>query len=201
MSFPKNEQLFLNYFIQRVSRKINPQFLERQKKLKKFQKPKRREQLLKIALKSFFNFLSKNHLLFKGNKFERRKFASKTILKEICLSLQMDFDLFLQQKYVDLNSYFIKGKNNSFLYLKSSTFHEHFRNYIKNQFKQEYVLKRGNKVHQLIHNFFLKSQMNYFKTDNHYFEFFFQNYKLKLPWSDQDLDSVVKYCSSLFNFK
>lgn len=61
-----------------------------------------------------------------GNKFKNRKKASQLILWEICETLKIDFELMMSQKFVDKNSFFLKGKRKSLLYLKSPTFKNMF---------------------------------------------------------------------------
>ena len=168
----------------------------------KIKKSKRNEEILKFSLKGFFKkccMEKKKEINCKKNFFELKKELCLFIFQEISQSLNLKLEEFLKLSFVDEKKLMIKGNKKILLYNNSPFFRNNISNYLKNNLIFDYTKKRTDKIQTIIFNIYIK----FVKGQNYELKeiekFFLNNPKLKLPWSNQELERAKNYCCKNFS--
>ena len=198
------EKLILFKFISKKFKTEEKLFNEKEKTKANFfiipqQKKKRNEEKYKFGLKLFLKYSSENSDIKKQNKDFSISFLKKkinlAILSEIAEHLHLSLDDLLKLSFISKRDFIICGFKKISLYNKSRIFSENFGNFIKNYLIKNYKKTRRSKIYTIIDNIISKVSLdfNIFKN-NFIIDNFFDNKKIKMPWSDRELESTKEFC-------
>lgn len=196
------EKNILKLFIQKKFHSKNLEIINNEIIIPKIKKSKRNEEILKFSLKGFFKKIcmeKKKDINCKKNFFELKKELCLFIFREISSSLNLKLEDFLKLSFIDEKKLIIKGNKKILLYNNSEFFKKNITSYLKNNLIFDYKKKRKDKISTIIFNIYIKfvKEKNYNLKDIE--KFFLNNPKLKLPWSNQELERAKNYCCKNFS--
>jgi hypothetical protein len=195
------EKKILFLFIQKKFNTEEVKFESENVVIPQIKKSKRNEEILKFSLKGFFKkrcMKSKSDINNQKNFFKLKKILCIKIFEEISNSLNLSLQEFLALSFVDEKKLMIRGNKRILLYNQSSIFKNYIGDYLKNDLIKDYVKKRKEKIHTIVTNIYIKFLQDGKPDESKIEEFFLKNPKLKLPWSDCELETAQSYCLKNF---
>ena len=161
-------------------------------------KKKRNEEKYKLSLKLFLKYFSENSDIKKENPEFSITFIktiiNKAILSEIAHFLHINVNELLKTSIISKGDQLISRFKEIYLYKKSKIFRENFGNFVKNNLIQNYQKTRKFKIYTIVEKIISKINLDVDLSQNNFIiDEFFENKKIKMPWSDDELKITKEF--------